>query len=631
MNGLGRARWLGRSLGPAHGVRRERGRVESRESRRLPVYAWRASALLSRAGSGSSLHLALRERLRDLEQVTATRALALCFLLGSTGCYDDSLYDELLAANDALSTETGTDSEASGATASASITITDGASSEDSGTDGQGATGSTTGDVSASGTGSGETEAPPTTSAGDDTPPAIVDLELTPETIKHNGSIAASITASDADGVRMKLDDGEALELDELGPGEFGGEILALTGLDNGEHTALFTPWRGDLVGAGVEATYTLDLPTPGSQIFWESGDTIGEGSVVALGVLPSGHIVELGTRKVNGSSRCYLRRRDQTGAWAPADLVEVLPGTSCEAVDLVVTAEGSIFVLVNREGNDGLRWWLGEASAWGGIVKNRGLGAKDEVAVKLAASASESVAVCGNVPTGESDEIDAAAWIFNKELPGEAWVWRYVLDPNFQHDFGETVADCAWDDERLVLVGEAIGLHKLGEPIRARLFILEYDTATNDEVWRIDTGGGPAQSGAVAVCIDRKGRHVVAGYTCGDACSPSGDLRVYDPDGGIISKIPLGSWISKEWGVHAMAWSPAGYTVVTSGGLAGSETAFTVRAFSQSSATPLWTFTRADAQAWHMAFALTLGPWGEVYAGGFGDTAFPAVAYVGG
>ena len=35
----------------------------------------------------------------------------------------------------------------------------------------------------------------------------------------------------------MKLDDGEAIELDELAPGEFGGEILALTGLDNGEHT----------------------------------------------------------------------------------------------------------------------------------------------------------------------------------------------------------------------------------------------------------------------------------------------------------------------------------------------------------------------------------------------------------
>lgn len=560
-----------------------------------------------------------------------TRALALCSLLGIAGCYDDSLYDELLAANDALSTETGTDSEASGATASASITITDGASGDGSGTDGQGATGSTTGDVSASGTGSGGTEAPPTTSAGDDAPPAIVDLELAPETIKHNGPIAASITASDADGVRMKLDDGEAIELDEFAPGEFGGEILALTGLDNGEHTALFTPWRGDLVGAGVEAAYTLDLPTPGSQIFWESGDTIGEGSVVALDVLPSGHIVELGTRKVNGSSRCYLRRRDQTGAWAPADLVGVLPGTSCEAVDLVVTAEGSIFVLVNREGNDGLRWWLGEVSAWGGIVKNRGLGAKDEEAVKLAANASESVAVCGNVPTGEPDESDAAAWIFNKDLPGEAWVSHHALVPEKLHDFAEVVTDCAWDDGRLILVGEAVGKHKALDPVRARLFVLELDTVSNEEAWRVDAGGGAAQSGAVAVTIDGAGRHVVAGYTCGDTCSPSGDLRVYDPDGGIITKIPLGSWSSKAWGVHELEWSPAGYAVMTSGGLAGSETAFTVRGYSTSSVTPLWVFARTDAQAWHMAFALAVGPWGEVYAGGFGDTAFPAVAFVGG
>jgi len=560
-----------------------------------------------------------------------TRALVLCSLLGVAGCYDDSLYDELLAANDALSTETGTDSEASGATASASITITDGASSDGSGADGQGATGSTTGDVSASGTGSGETEAPPTTSAGDDAPPAIVDLELTPGTIKHNGPIAVSIIASDADGVRMKLDDGDVIELDALGPGEFGGQILALTGLDNGEHTALFTPWRGELVGAGVEAEYMLDLPTPGSQMFWESGGSIGEGSVAALAVLPSGHILELGTRKVNGSSRCYLRRRDQTGAWAPADLVGVLPGTSCEAVDLVVTAEGSIFVLVNREGNDGLRWWLGEVSAWGGIVKNRGLGAMDEVAVKLAASAAESVAVCGNVPTGEPDEIDAAAWIFNKELPGEAWVSHHVLVPEKLHDFAELVTDCAWDDERLILVGEAVGKHKALDPVRARLFVLELDTLSNEEAWRVDAGGGAAQSGAVAVTIDGARRHVVAGYTCGDTCSPSGDLRVYDPDGGIITRIPLGSWSSKAWGVHELEWSPAGYAVLTSGGLAGSETAFTVRGYSTSSVTPLWVFARTDGQAWHMAFALAVGPWGEVYAGGFGDTTFPAFAIVGG
>jgi hypothetical protein len=476
-----------------------------------------------------------------------------------------------------------------------------------------------------------DSEAAPTTTAGDDGPPAIVSVELTPATIKFNGPIAISIAASDADGVRMKLDDGEVTELDELGPGEFGGEILALTGLDNGEHTALFTPWRGELVGEGVVAPYTLDLPPPGSQRFWESGDSIGEGRVAALGVLPSGHVVEFGTRKVNGSPRCYLRRRDQTGAWAPADLVGVLPTTDCEAIDLVVTAEGSLFMLANREGGDGLRWWLGEAPAWGGIVKNRGLGAKDEQAATLAASASGSVAVCGNVPTGESDELDAAAWIFHKDLPGEAWVSHYALQPDDKHEFTESVADCAWDaDERLLVVGEAVGKHAIADPVRSRLFILTLNTMTDEETWRLDPVGG-VQSGAVAITLDGAGRRVVAGYTCADTCSPSGDLRVYDADGGIVSKIPLGAWLTKEWGVHDLEWSPAGYAVVASGGLEGSELAFTVRAYSPSSAAPLWSFSREDGQVWHMALAVALGPWGEVHAAGFGDTTFPAAAFIAG
>ena len=164
---------------------------------------------------------------------------------------------------------------------------------------------------------------PPVTSASDDTttagddgqPPLIEEWVVTPETITANGPITVTVTTSEAEGVRMKLDSGDILELTETAPSVFEGEIPALTGLDNGSHTALLTPWRDDTIGQYEEASYTIALPTPGSQAFWEVSDQIGAGKVAALGVLPDDRVLEFGTRQVNGASRCYLRRREKSGA----------------------------------------------------------------------------------------------------------------------------------------------------------------------------------------------------------------------------------------------------------------------------------------------------------------------------
>jgi len=77
--------------------------------------------------------------------------------------------------------------------------------------------------------------------------------------------------------------------------------------------------------------------------------------------------------------------------------------------------------------------------------------------------------------------------------------------------------------------------------------------------------------------------------------------------------------------------WSPAGYAMVATGGTQGNEPAFTVRAFTPTKVAPVWTFTRKDDQALHLALALALGPYAEVYAGGLGANGYPAVAYIGG
>jgi hypothetical protein len=72
----------------------------------------------------------------------------------------------------------------------------------------------------------------------------------------------------------------------------------------------------------------------------------------------------------------------------------------------------------------------------------------------------------------------------------------------------------------------------------------------------------------------------------------------------------------------------PRRVRVVASGGVKGHEDAFTVRAFATSQVEALWTFTREDLQALHFALRLAIGPFGQIYAGGFGE-GYPAVAYI--
>jgi hypothetical protein len=45
----------------------------------------------------------------------------------------------------------------------------------------------------------------------------------------------------------------------------------------------------------------------------------------------------------------------------------------------------------------------------------------------------------------------------------------------------------------------------------------------------------------------------------------------------------------------------------------------------------PMWTFTRKIGGVLHMALALAIGKYGEVYVGGLGENGYPAVAYISG
>ena len=461
----------------------------------------------------------------------------------------------------------------------------------------------------------------------------IDDHLLTPSPIKYNGAIDATVWSDSAEGVTMELDDGSVVELIASAPGVFEGEILALTGLSNGEFDAVFTPWSGDAEGEPVIVTYEIALGTPGEQGLWETGNVIGIGRVPALAVLPNTDVLEFGSLLGNGSSRCYVRRRTKGGAWSPDDLLYLLPDVECRAVDLEVDEEGAIFFLLETETNSGWRWSLHRMPSWGAPLESIGYGSQDETANALARSPGEgALAVCGAAPTIlPTDSRDAMVRVFREDNLGQAKEFDHIVDGK-GHYFDERANGCEFlDDETLVVVGEAFGKHDDYKKVELnRRFDLFYDLGTNSGEMRVAKGGLVPQSVASDVDIDADGKTVVlTGHICDEVCEPEGKIWTINAQGDEGWSASLGLHAIEAFAPHDVASSPAGYVVIASGGLKGSDTAFTIRAFALGKSEPLWVFSRKDADLLHVALTVAIGVFGEVYAGGFGANGYPAVAYI--
>jgi len=538
-------------------------------------------------------------------------------LLGASGCSPLALYQqadyEVLSDSDSESESTSS-SDSSGATTS----MTD---SESSG----GATGWGTTEVTDT-----DTDADPTTGEF-----AIVvdDHLLTPNPIKYNGAIHATVWSESAEGVRMELDDGSVVELVPGAAGVFEGEILALTGLSNGEHAAVLTPWADDVEGEPVVVTYEISLGEPGKQGFWETGDVIGIGRVPAMAVLPSSEILEMGTLLGNGSSRCYVRRRGKGGAWGSDDLLHLFPDIDCRAIDLEVDEDGAVFFLMETLSNSGWRWSLHKMASWDAPLESIGYGSKDETASALARSPGEgALAVCGSAPTVDDEDLrDAMVRVFREGNLGQEQTFDYFFDGE-AHYFDERANGCEFlDDETLVVVGEVLGQHdKVNKTNLNRRFDLFYDLGTNSGELRVAKAGLVPQSVASDVDIDAEGKRVmIVGHICEEVCEPEGQIWTLNAQGDAGWSTSLGLHAIEAFAPHAVRSSPAGYLVVASGGLKGSDAAFTIQAFAPGESEPVWVYTRKDADLLHVALTVAIGRFGEVYAGGFGANGYPAVAYI--
>ena len=485
-----------------------------------------------------------------------------------------------------------------------------------------GATSTTTGN-DASSTTSGEE----VTSTGEPaTPPVIDDAALDPAVIHSAGPIKVTVSTKLADGVSMALTDGSVVELAPIGAGDFAGEIPAITGLQNGDFEATFVARRlegdGTIESEPRVVPYSLALQEPGSEALWSVDDLHGNGRAAAVAALPSGDVVEFGSFYIDKKDACYLRRRAKDGSWSDDDLVSVLPGVGCTAKDLEIGDDGSLHLLALREGQGGLRWWLGEVPAWGEAVKHRGAGAPGELGHALARSPWDgTLAVCGSMPTTSNfDLTDAMVQIFRPGMPGYPTTYDHEKDGDLNL-FDEVARGCDFvAEDRLVLVGDVFGPHVKFEPLRNRRFDLVYDLETDHGELRVAEAGLVTQSVASDLAVDDQGRAWILGYQCNDDCKPEGMLWMLDGDGEPGPTVALGLHATEIRAPTRIRWSPAEYLVVASGELAGHPPAVTLRAYAPLGAQPLWSYIHPAPGFLALVQGLGIGPYGEIYGGGSTD-----------
>jgi len=88
---------------------------------------------------------------------------------------------------------------------------------------------------------------------------------------------------------------------------------------------------------------------------------------------------------------------------------MSVLPAY-CTATDLTVNpVTGALHVLVDRKGDDGVRWWLAEIASWGKGAKQIGVGSIGDKALALARH-PDMLAVRGAKKVATDDALDAFA-----------------------------------------------------------------------------------------------------------------------------------------------------------------------------------------------------------------------------
>lgn len=464
----------------------------------------------------------------------------------------------------------------------------------------------------------GSTGAAPTTGEPLPMAPKITFAALEPDPITIAGYVQVEAKTVFADAVHLRLDGGPASEMTEVAPDRFEARIPVVSYLANGPHVVEMTPALGATEGAPVGRTFDAALPAGGSEIRWMEMLDLSEEAIatgVAAGVDEYSYFI--GTLEPAGTHRCWLRRFNPDGSWMYSWVaVPMIPDENCDGVDVAVAADGRLYVLAQRVVNGTSKWWLASKPTWESPFEDVLWGPAGALARGLAQAPDGRLAVFGERPTGFGDK-DAFVTIYEPLKPGSSHEFDWQPGPQ-AHQFDEVARGAAFVGDKLVLVGEAVGLHPddwLEE--RSREMVIELDPATKQSVWRVDEKppGALTQSAARGIAADDTGGYVVAGHVCEDICAPT--LRLQRFTAGIELADEFFPQVDSP-GAAGIAWHPAGYAVVTAGEI---EKAWWSKvwaiAWVPGEEAPLWTFSDSLHMTTNLPFAVATSPLGSIYIAG--------------
>jgi len=477
-----------------------------------------------------------------------------------------------------------------------------------------GETGASSGEISTGSTGPEE-----------QAPPVIVGMSLTPGpgtpgscVLQSAGPVTVTIQAEGAAEVWMAVDDGEAVALEPVGDdgAEFVGEIAVLGASWNGMHTVSAIAKSGELVSAPWPDTFTVAAPPAGSEA-WLDKSVLTPSYGNAVAVDAQGDVFELFTYSGNQGGRCMLRRRDALGTvlWAD-DARPIAADRTCIGEDLKVAPDGTLWVLVNTYVQSAWRWELWHVDAEGtllglkpqvGSAKHRGSG--------LDVSAAGELLVCGTRP-GSFARDDT--WVRYLPAVGDGWTvpWVFKFEGK-EVEADERARDCAFVEDRIVVVGEASGKTIQGDnELYARGFVLELGRDSKKIAETITTTGPGWQSSHEAVAPDGSGGYVTVGYSCDSKVVPcaatQGVARWFSLGGTEIWNKP----VVEAQKLTDVALSPGGHVVVAAQAKEQAK-GILVQAWLVGQGTPLWEYQGAQS-VMQAASGVAVGPYALVYGVGF-------------
>ena len=444
--------------------------------------------------------------------------------------------------------------------------------------------------------------------------PEIVDLDLDPDAPKSAGPVTVIVQAENAVEVWMTVDDGGEVALEPIGDDgtEFVGEIAVLGESWNGLHTVSAIARAGELESLPWEAMFTVTAPAAGTEA-WKVMNSITPSFGNAVAVDAQGDVYELITNVGNPDARCHVQRRDAQGepVW-PQESVQLAVGTPCVGEEIEVGPGGDVWVLVNTVVEDVNRWQLFHLAPDGTPLNEPQIGGFEEFGRGLDVNEEGDVLLCGTGPgVGVPD-----AWVKLSPVVGLGWTvpWVYKLGI---YEVDERTKGCAFVEDRIVVVGEALGIHNQNQlDPTSRGFVVELGTNGAKLAQDVATDVPALQSGYEAVAPDGDSGYVAVGYTCNAEqvpCTPKkGVVKWFSFDVILAGEHPDVE-TTTVWDVAA---SPSGGVVVAAQAY-NKPTGFLVQAWASESGDPLWDY-QGSLSSVQVATGIAVGHYGHIWAGGY-------------